>query len=181
MRTLHTERLELVPVNERNSEVLWTLLQAPYLREFQELPNVGLAQFKRLVAERPRRLAPRTSGRFEWLVFARGSELPVGWVSLRMSDRDTIGAEVGYSMIASARGRGYATEAARALMAEGFASAGLKRIRAYCLPENQASRKVLTRLGFAPDGLLPHGATVRGKPVDILAFVCERQAVAAAR
>jgi RimJ/RimL family protein N-acetyltransferase len=179
MRTLQTERLTLVPVNAKNSEALWNLLQAPHLREFQELPTVGLTQFKRLVAERPHRLQPRSVGRFEWLMIPHGEVDPIGWVSLRMHDRDPIGAEVGYSVLASARGSGYATEASRALIAEGFEQAKLQRIRAYCLPENAASRAVLTKLGFAPDGLLEHGATVGGKPVDILAFLFVRQAVGA--
>ena len=179
MRTLQTERLALVPVNASNSETLWTLLQAPHLRDFQELPTVGLAQFKRLVAERPQRLHAHAVGRFEWLMIPHGSEDPVGWVSLRLSDRDPVGGEVGYSVLATARGNGYATEASRALIAEGFARASLRRVRAYCLPANHASRAVLNKLGFSPDGVLRHGATVGGRPVDILAFVFERQRVAA--
>jgi ribosomal-protein-alanine N-acetyltransferase len=179
MRTLQTERLAMVPVNASNSETLWHLLQAPNLRDFQELPSVGLAQFKRLVAERPHRLHAHAAGRFEWLIFVRGSDVPIGWVSLRLSDRDPIGGEVGYSVLESGRGKGYATEAASALIAEGFTRADLKRVRAYCLPENAASRAVLAKLGFSEDGILRHGATIAGRPVDILAFVFERQAVGA--
>lgn len=180
MRTLQTERLALVPVNASNSETLWHLLQAPNLRDFQELPSVGLTQFKRLVAERPRRFHPHAAGRFEWLVYVRGDVAPIGWVSMRLSDRDPIGGEVGYSVLERARGQGYATEAARALIAEGFTRADLKRVRAYCLPENAASRAVLSKLGFAEDGILRHGATIAGRAVDIMAFVFERQAVGAA-
>jgi len=181
MRTLQTERLALVPVNASNSEKLWHLLQAPHLRDFQELPSVGLAQFKRLVAERPQRLHDHAAGRFEWLMFVRGEDEPIGWVSLRLSDRDPVGGEVGYSVLERARGKGYATEASRALIAEGFNRANLKRVRAYCLPENVASRAVLAKLGFAADGLLRHGATIAGRPVDILAFVFERQPACTSR
>ncbi|HEY8320301.1 MAG TPA: GNAT family N-acetyltransferase [Candidatus Baltobacteraceae bacterium] len=181
MRTLQTERLALVPVNASNSETLWHLLQAPHLRDFQELPSVGLAQFKRLVAERPQRLHDHAAGRFEWLMFVRGEDEPIGWVSLRLSDRDPVGGEVGYSVLERARGKGYATEASRALIAEGFSRANLKRVRAYCLPENVASRAVLAKLGFASDGLLRHGATIAGRPVDILAFVFERQPACTSR
>lgn len=178
MRRLQTKRLTLEPVRSENGEVLWHLLQAPHLRDFQELPNAGLAQFKRIVADRPQELRPRAVGRFEWLIYARTSEDPVGWVSLRLSDRDPVAGEIGYSVLLSERGNGYATEAVRALIAEGFASAELQRIRAYCVPENLASRAILKKLGFSPDGMLPHGATVGGKAVDILSFVYERQPAA---
>jgi len=175
MRTVQTRRLRLEPVGDANSEILWGLLQAPHLRDYQELPGAGLEQFKRMVADRPKSMKPRAIGRFEWLIYARSGDAPVGWMSLRLSDRDPVAGEIGYSILHAERGRGYATEAARAIIAEGFESAGLRRIRAYCVPENRASRAVLSKLGFAPDGVLPHGATVAGRAVDILSFVFERQ------
>jgi RimJ/RimL family protein N-acetyltransferase len=35
---------------------------------------------------------------------------------------------------------------------------------------------VLARAGFEEDGVLPHGATVGGQPVDVLGYVLERAA-----
>ncbi len=175
MRALQTERLDLEPVTSVNSRKLWQLLQSPHLREFQELPSAGLEQFSRMVAERPHLLQPKAVGRFEWLMLPQGGGDPVGWVSLRLSDRDLTAGEIGYSVLYAHRGNGYSEEAVRALITEAFAVAKLRRIRAYCVPENRASRAVLRRLGFVPDGLLPHGATVGGRTVDILAFVYSRQ------
>jgi ribosomal-protein-alanine N-acetyltransferase len=175
MRTMCTERLRLEPVNAENAGVLWGVLQQPDLRTYQDLPEVDQAQFQRTVSSRPAVLEPGAWGRFEWLIYLEGSSVnPVGWLSLRIGERSTNAGEVGYSVVQECRGRGIATEALRVALDEGFGRAQLRRMRAYCVPENTASRRVLERVGFGDDGILPHGATVRGRAVDVLAFVMER-------
>ena len=175
MRKLRTERLQLVPVTAANAEVLWRVLQGPDLRTFQDLPEADLPQFRRLVAARPKSLEMGAWGRFEWLIFLEGVGEAVGWLSLRIAERSSATAEIGYSVSSSYRGRGIAAEAVRGLIDEAFARANLRRIRAYCVPENYASRAVLDRLGFDDDGILPHGATVHGRPVDVLSLVLPRE------
>ncbi len=172
---LRTSRLRLVPVTVQNAGALWTVLQQPDLRTYQDLPSVGSAAFAEMVAKRPRTLRPGSSGRFEWLVYMERVRKPAGWVSLRIADREPGAGEIGYSIVKEFRRRGIATEAVRALMEEAFESAGLARLNAYCVPENLASRRVLESAGFLYDGILPHGATVSGHPVDVLMHRLERE------
>lgn len=180
MRTIQTARLRLVPVTPANAGTLWEILQEPDLRDYQDLPNVNRAQFLRAVAARPPRFAPGTVGRFEWLLhFATGEQEALGWVSLRVGELDRTCGEIGYSVVRAYRGRGIASEAIHALIAEGFNHARLRQIRAYCLPENLSSRAVLRRNGFEVEGTLPRGATVQGKPVDVMTHALERDAWAA--
>lgn len=54
--------------------------------------------------------------------------------------------EIGYNLVAPARGRGYATEAVTAIVA--LAEEAGARVRATVLPENDASVRVLARCGF---------------------------------
>ncbi|MBV8489697.1 MAG: GNAT family N-acetyltransferase [Candidatus Eremiobacteraeota bacterium] len=176
MRTIRTENLRLEPVTPVNAAMLWDVLQEPDLRDYQDLPDLDLAQFARAVASRPTQLRPGIAGRFEWLVYLErdGTSEPAGWVSLRVAERNAATAEVGYSVVRQYRGRGIATEAVGALVDEGFRYAELRRIRAYCVPENASSRRVLERTGFEDEGMLPHGATVQGQPVDVIAYALER-------
>jgi RimJ/RimL family protein N-acetyltransferase len=175
MRNIYTGRLRLVPVTPANANVLWNVLQAPDLRDYQDLPDIGLTQFSRTVATRPNQLDPGASGRFEWLIFFEGDErTALGWVSLRIGEKSTSTAEIGYSIVAEFRDRGIATEAVAALVDEGFERLKLRRVRAYCVPENLSSLAVLRRTGFESDGVMPHGATVSGHPVDVIAHVLER-------
>lgn len=164
-----------MPVKADGADALWKMLQRSDLREYQDLPDVEREQFRRIVANRPSRLAPHALGRFEWFIQEENVPEPSGWVSLRMQERDGRG-EVGYSVIGERRGNGVATEAVKALVREGFKCARLQTIRAFCLPENASSRRVLEHVGFAEDGLLRRGATVAGRAVDVLTFVLERPA-----
>jgi RimJ/RimL family protein N-acetyltransferase len=174
MRTLSTKRLRLEPVTPANADVLWNVLQAPHLREFQDLPDLSLAQFVAAVTERPRALSPGASGRFEWLVYRAAAEDPIGWLSLRIAERTRSTAEIGYSIVRDHRGSGLATEAVAALIEEGFRTLRLERIRAYCVPDNLSSRGVLQNNAFEEDGVLPHGATLAGQAVDVIAYTLER-------
>lgn len=173
VRVIETERLRLVPVRSDGADALWEMLQRRDLRVYQDLPDVDRAQFRRIVANRPMRLVPHALGRFEWFIYEGNAPEPSGWVSLRMQERDGRG-EVGYSVIGERRGNGVATEAVRALVSEGFARARLQTIRAFCLPENASSRRVLENVGFVENGLLRRGATVGGRSVDVLTYVLER-------
>ncbi|MEJ8641314.1 GNAT family N-acetyltransferase [Streptomyces sp. MS1.HAVA.3] len=71
--------------------------------------------------------------------------------------------EIGWTFARSHWGQGYATEAARAVLAWGFGSLGLQRITAMIHHGNTASSAVARRLGFTPlreDTVLDRPCTV---------------------
>jgi [ribosomal protein S5]-alanine N-acetyltransferase len=174
MRTLHAERVSLVPVQPRNARELWEVLNAPDLRKYQDIPRVRVEEFERQVRARPKNLRPGATGRFEWLVKAGEPPLAAGWISLRVNERTPRVGEVGYSLLAEARGRGYAAEALGAVIDEAFVAAELDEIQACIVPENVASRAVLDRTGFREERVLRSGAVIRGRHVDVLLFALTR-------
>ena len=60
--------------------------------------------------------------------------------------------EIAYGIVPGFEGRGYATEAADALVAYAFGSGLVRRVVAHTLPQSGASARVLTRLGFRRTG-----------------------------
>lgn len=56
--------------------------------------------------------------------------------------------EIAYGVAPEYQGRGYATEAANALVEFALADAAVKTVRAHTLPEPNASTRVLTKNGF---------------------------------
>jgi RimJ/RimL family protein N-acetyltransferase len=174
MRTLHAERVSLVPVHARNARELWEVLNAPDLRKYQDIPRVRVEEFERQVRARPKLLRPGATGRFEWLVKAGEPPVPAGWISLRVNERTPRVGEVGYSLLAGARGNGYAAEALGAVIGETFVAAELDEIQACIVPENVASRAVLDRTGFREERILRSGAVIRGRHVDVLLFSLTR-------
>jgi len=62
--------------------------------------------------------------------------------------------EVGYGIVPSYEGRGFATEVTRMLVEWAFASGAVRVVRAHTLPETNASTRVLGKCGFGFEGLV---------------------------
>ncbi len=75
-------------------------------------------------------------------------------------------AEMGYSLARPLWGRGLMTEAATAVIAYGFESLELVRIHAYADVRNEASWRVMEKLGMKREGLLRSHRMVRDQHVD---------------
>jgi len=86
-----------------------------------------------------------------WLL-ERESETAVGAVGFKgPPDADGM-VEIGYGVVPSREGRGYATEAAAAVVAFAFAQPDVKTVRAHTLPKASASTRVLVKCGFTHVG-----------------------------
>jgi len=72
----------------------------------------------------------------------------VGLYWLRFPAPFTPAVEIGWRLARPYWGRGYATEAARAALEDGFYRLGLDRIVAITAPANRRSRRVMERLGM---------------------------------
>ncbi len=74
--------------------------------------------------------------------------------------------EIGWRLDQPYWGRGYATEAARATLADGFTRSGLKEIVSFTIPANLRSIAVMERLGMTRDldGDFDHPNVPRGHP-----------------
>ena len=72
----------------------------------------------------------------------------VGHLYLKLHSIRHLGAEIGWTLHPDAAGRGYATEAATALLDVAFGDMGLHRVRAELDPRNAASVALCRRLGM---------------------------------
>jgi len=78
--------------------------------------------------------------------------------------------DLGYELSPEYWGRGYATEAARAMAGFAFEGLGLHRVWAECVPENVASRQVMVKLGMRPEGHLRQTQWYKGRWWDMLVY-----------
>lgn len=97
---------------------------------------------------------------------------PLGSVGLTVDDAGS--GEVGYVLDAERWGRGYATEAAAAVVGFGFMTLGLQRIAATCRPANTASARVLEKTGMVLEARLPAHKMIRGRWEDSLLYSIRR-------
>jgi len=61
-------------------------------------------------------------------------------------------AEIGYGILDEYQGHGYATEAVRAVVDWAFQHPDVTSLEAEAAPDNLASKRVLEKCGFVPDG-----------------------------
>ena len=146
---LHTERLLLHPTDVAEAERIVARERGPEDSWAQDFPFggdvIGVTAFLRATA-------------------ANGDQRPFGHYRItRTIDGQAVGGigfkgqpdlgsvEIGYGLVPSARGNGFAAEAARALVALARRH-GLSRIVAHTDEDNIASQRTLERAGFRQTG-----------------------------
>lgn len=104
----------------------------------------------------------------------RGDESLVGAVGIKI-ERDHDKAELGYWMGKPYWNRGYATEAARALVTYGFRELRLNRIHAAHMARNPASGRVMEKLGMRMEGTARQDMKKWGRYEDLVSYAVLRK------
>jgi RimJ/RimL family protein N-acetyltransferase len=111
---------------------------------------------------------PRRKYQFAITLLSTG--LLTGNCGVRKESADALEASLGYELVPDQWGQGYATEAARAVLDFGFTHLKIHRITADCVGDNNASAKVLIKLGFQLEGRLREKEFYKGRWWDSLLF-----------
>lgn len=117
------------------------------------IPVPDLAEMRVWLEERIRRHAVfQERGFGGWAIVEREGGRAVGTALLKPLPPENRDIEIGWHLARSAWGRGYASEAARALLRHGFQTLGLERIHAVVQLGNDRSCKVALGLGMRRAG-----------------------------
>jgi RimJ/RimL family protein N-acetyltransferase len=151
--TIATKSLQLIPYAPQHLLALYEGLDA-FERCSGYRAAKGLAELYSSGAERPEwraRLETATEpDPWTWgfaLVLA-GSGTVIGSAGFVGPPGAEGAVELAYGLAAEYRGKGYATEAAKALVGFAFASGQVRTVRAHTLPLTNSSTSVLTKCGF---------------------------------
>jgi RimJ/RimL family protein N-acetyltransferase len=87
--------------------------------------------------------------------------------AVSLFDVDRVGGEVSYWLLPGFRGEGYATESLELLLAHAFDELGLHRVTARVFADNDASTRLLTRLGFDHEGTTREARIAGGEYRDV--------------
>ena len=82
----------------------------------------------------------------------RGDDIVVGQAGFTKPPAADGVVEIAYGVVPDYQGKGFATEAAQALVAFAFSTGRVRVVRAHTLPESNASTRVLTKCGFQHTG-----------------------------
>lgn len=165
---LTTERLLLRRFRAEDAEALAAYRSDPAVAAYQSwTPPITREAAHTLVAEFAAG-DPREPGWFQYAIAPRGDDQLIGDVGVRLHD-NRMQAEVGFTIAGSHQGRGYATEALRAVVDRLF-SDGLVRVAAECDARNVASAALLRRVGFVQEGHRRANTWIKGEWTDDLLF-----------
>lgn len=166
---LHTASLRLRPVTDGDADALFALhSDARVLRFWDSPPWTERARADRFIAA-CRQIEEEGSG--ARVAMERASDGTfVGWCGLTMWNPAYRSASLGYCLEEAAWGRGYATEAARAVLGWAFEALDLNRVQAETDTRNLASARVLEKLGFVHEGTLREDCVVNGDVSDSWVF-----------
>ncbi|QLH84470.1 GNAT family N-acetyltransferase [Halosimplex pelagicum] len=154
------ETVDLRTIEREDAEFLRELFHHPRVRGYAgpDAPDSGEAYESDLL--------DRMEGADAVELLVCDGDEPVGDVSLAPIDDRRDWANLGYAVHPDYQGEGYATEAARLVVDHGFAALGLHRISATIHADNEASKRVVEKLGFTHEGTKRDDDFVDGEYVD---------------
>jgi [ribosomal protein S5]-alanine N-acetyltransferase len=167
---LTTGRLVLRELVDRDWAPVLAYQQKPeYLRYYEWTSRTAqdVRRFVRMFVDQQRE-APRL--RFQLAVTLRDTGALIGNCGIRRKALGAPEADIGYEIDPAWWGRGYATEAAGAVMRFGFDQLGLHRISSWCIADNAASARVLEKLGMRLEGRLRETQHFKGRWWDLLLY-----------
>ena len=161
---LETARLTLRPYVEGDFEAVHAMRSDPEVVRWLYGEVLSEDETRDLLARRMALTAWAAEG--DWLsaaIVERESGTTVGDLAFHwVSERDKT-AEVGFILDPRHQGKGYATEAARALLDWVFTSAGFHRVIGRTEARNTASARVLEKLGMRLEARFVENEWVKGE------------------
>ena len=148
---LETERLILRLWREADAHDYYEINQDPRVLEFLGGPLTmkQVTDFFSVANDRYEK-----QGFTLWAVELKESSVLIGFIGLdlvRLDIHFTPAVEIAWRLGSQYWGNGYATEGARAALAYGFKSCGLKEIVSFTVPANHRSLRVMEKIGLHRD------------------------------
>jgi RimJ/RimL family protein N-acetyltransferase len=153
MRILETERLIVRHLTQDDGEFILELLNEPdFIRNIADRGVRTIEDAQAYIHNGP--VASYAKNGFGlFAVELKETELPIGMCGLIR--RDVLSdVDIGYALLERYWNKGYAHEAAAAVLSYGYKVIGLKRIVAITALDNDASAKVLAKIGLQFDRII---------------------------
>lgn len=162
---LSSARLRLREVRADDAPALFAIHSDRRVMRYWSYPAwTGLAQAECKVADIQRQR--RELDMLVWAITEAHDDRLIGTSAVFAMHLEQGRAEIGYSLHPDWQGRGLASEALRLILRHLFDGMGLRRIEADIDPRNQASCRLVERLGFVREGVLRERWHVNGEICD---------------
>ena len=164
---LRTTRLVLRALRGDDADAVFSLFSDPVaMRYWSTPPMLQTFEARASIARAHENLADGTALR--WGIADAVNDRLLGVCTLFNLERTHRRAEMGYMLGRPHWGHGYMIEALGAVLEHGFTRLDLHRVEADLDPRNEASRRLLLKLGFREEGRLRERYRVAGEVSDTL-------------
>ncbi|EHF4996613.1 GNAT family N-acetyltransferase [Enterobacter hormaechei] len=158
MATITTTRLNLTPFEPSD----WA-----FFRSLREDPAI-MRYMAAITPEKETRrvFAARLMAEHVFVIRLHNDVTPLGDIGLQISAANREEADIGYTVVPAAQGKGIASEALHAVCEYAFNQTGVKAINAYVLADNVGSVRVLEKAGFVRTQVLEKAYEINGVRYD---------------
>jgi RimJ/RimL family protein N-acetyltransferase len=161
--------ITLAPYNRDSLELLYAWRKDPVVRQFNPVEDLSLESLHDRYAAASNGFADfNTASLFFWLI--RAGDKVVGNISIKDINKRMLTAEIGYGISSEERGNGYATEAVRLVTQSAVNESPLRKLIAYVHEDNLASRRVLEKVRYRPEGVLREHYLINGMPANEIIY-----------
>jgi len=168
--SLTTKRLVLKPLEEKDWTFVLSLFSLPLVHQFEQgkLPTQQkiLEQFDRALDKSA--LLPSDGS--IWFIVHTTDGLPIGQVKLSCNWPEVQEWELGYAFLPGHWGKGYASEAARAVLTWAFTKLHVHKVIAIINAENTRSVALARKVGMIEEGHMREARKIQGQYYDEKVF-----------
>jgi len=170
---LETERLRLRELSAEDTSSLFDVFRDHEVMRYYDVePMTDIGAAEELIREMRERYTARKGIR--WAIIDRLEGGFLGTIGFNRIDMVARVAVIGYEIGRPAWRRGFATEAVRAVVSFGHETIGVHRIEAAVMLGNEASVRVLCKVGFNDEGVLAAHGHWKGQYHDLRMFSIRR-------
>lgn len=167
---LETGRLIMREFEADDWSAVYELESDPEVRRYQRADPMSEEQSKEYVARAITRWSEQPRRDYCLAIVLKTWDQFIGVCRVRISDFESRQGLIGYDVHRGYWNRGYATEAARRVIAFGFSELSLHRISAQCNAENRASARVLEKCWMRLEAHFREHLFVKGEWRDDLQY-----------
>jgi ribosomal-protein-alanine N-acetyltransferase len=160
--TLETDRLILRGMRVSDASDMYEYARRPSVTEYLTWePHASVEETREYLTYVGQRY--RTGDFYDWSVVDKETGRMIGTCGFTSFNCPADSAEIGYVLNPAFQGRGLATEAVRRVLEFGFTELSLHRIEAHFIQGNDASRRLMERVGMQFEGFARESMRIKGR------------------
>lgn len=166
---LESDRLNLIDLNQSHAVHLFNQFSREDVTRYYGMdPLTTMEQAEKMITNMNKGFTEKRSAR--WGIQLKETGELAGTIGLNNLQLWSKKCEVGYDLHPDFWGKGYVKEALEKVLSHCFETLELSRVGAVTFPDNEASWKLLLKMGFEKEGLLRSYLYQGGKTHDAFVF-----------